>query len=124
MKIQLKDPAFCKQILAQTLVLLQFLLWQSPTEQEKVKLAFEKNKTATQSRFVNYAFSLTEDNEKWALEARLKVSKIVDRLPIDGRIFHKLLQLVTLQERNWVGFISLNVHFFWETIWLTLFATD
>jgi hypothetical protein len=99
-ELELSDPSFCQQICSQFLIIFYFLQAQTKKEQDKLTQFIEKTKgQVTISRFVNYNFVLSEEEENWLLKSKAQCLVLLERL---GKSFLKSIQLVLAHEYQWV----------------------
>ncbi|KAI8815423.1 THO complex, subunit THOC1 [Cladochytrium replicatum] len=94
--LELLDVSFRRQILIQILVMVQFLIGQSAKEKEKLGTTDQNiNKS------VQFVFTLSADQEKWCMEIRSRVMKMVER-SYKGKMFFKTLYTIFSHEKNWI----------------------
>ncbi|KAI8814283.1 THO complex, subunit THOC1 [Cladochytrium replicatum] len=95
-KLELLDISFRRQVLIQVLVMVQFLIGQSAKEKEKLGTTDQNiNKS------VQFAFTLNADQEKWCMEIRSRVMKMVER-SYKGKMFFKTVYTIFSHEKNWI----------------------
>ncbi|GAA5886285.1 hypothetical protein JCM6882_001591 [Rhodosporidiobolus microsporus] len=96
--LELADPSFRRQLLLQTLILLQYLLSLTPSARARAASLPVTNQSAFPS------FVLGEENEKWVREVRERVLNELDAMGSvggEGRLFRKAVQVVLQREQNW-----------------------
>jgi THO complex subunit 1 len=93
--LELSDLAFQRHILVQALILIYFLL--SLTEQSKKKLAT----LDAVNKSMLYAFTLNEDDTKWALSTRHTIKQSLQST-VDGRFYDRMVETVLARDKNWV----------------------
>ncbi|GAA6009688.1 hypothetical protein JCM10207_004155 [Rhodosporidiobolus poonsookiae] len=97
--LELADPAFRRQLLVQSLILLQYLLTLTPTSRARASTLPVTNVAALP------AFVLPEETEKWVREVRSRVLDELDSMdtegPGSGRRFRKAVGVVLQREQNW-----------------------
>ncbi len=99
--MELQDPMFRRQILVQTLILLQYLSLLTKSERERFDERM--NKAGTKAPAVYLAApTISEEQERWVDETRPKLISELERIPPDGEKFVKTVEYVMGRERNWV----------------------
>lgn len=93
--LELSDLAFQRHILVQALILIDFLL--SLTEKAKKRLA----ELSTTNKSMLYAFTLGEEDTKWALSTRSTITSYLS-LTNEGRQYCRMVETVLARDKNWV----------------------
>ncbi|KAF2167906.1 hypothetical protein M409DRAFT_22053 [Zasmidium cellare ATCC 36951] len=93
--LELSDLAFQRHILVQALILIDFLL--SLTEKAKKRLA----DLSTTNKSMLYAFTLSEEDTKWALTTRSTITSYLS-LTNEGRQYCRMVETVLARDKNWV----------------------
>ncbi|GAA5831967.1 hypothetical protein JCM11251_002767 [Rhodosporidiobolus azoricus] len=94
--LELADPSFRRQLLLQTLILLQYLLSLTPTSRARALTLPVTNQSAFP------AFVMQEKEEKWVREVKeMVLNQLDDMSGGDGRRFRKAVQIVLQREQNW-----------------------
>ena len=91
--LEISDLAFRRHILVQALILLDFLL--SLTPKAKKKLEHMSNKS------VLYAYSLDEENARWATKTRGEIATYLQEGP-EGKFYYRMVDTVLSRDKNWV----------------------
>lgn len=94
-ELELSDLAFQRHILVQGLILIDFLL--SLTEKTKKRLAA----LATPNKSMLHAFTLSEDDVKWATSTRSAITSYLS-LTQEGRGYCRMVETVLARDKNWV----------------------
>ncbi|EME41828.1 hypothetical protein DOTSEDRAFT_74028 [Dothistroma septosporum NZE10] len=94
-ELELSDLAFQRHILVQALILIDFLL--SLTEQAKKRLV----ELPTPNKSMLYAFTLSEENTKWAKSSRSVIADYL-RSTADGAQYNRMVETVLARDKNWV----------------------
>lgn len=93
--LELSDLAFQRHILVQALILIDFLL--SLTEKAKKRLS----ELPTSNKSMVYAFTLGEDDTKWANSTRSAITSYLSSSN-EGRHYSRMVETVLSRDRNWV----------------------
>lgn len=93
--LELGDLAFQRNILVQSLILLDFLL--SLTASAKKKLAGVEHA----NRSLLYDFTLSEEDTKWVTETRKSIKELFYATP-DGRFYDRMVDTILARDKNWV----------------------
>lgn len=93
--LELSDLAFQRHILVQALIMIDFLL--SLTEKAKRRLAA----LATPNKSMLHAFTLSEDDVKWATTTRSAITSYLS-LTQEGRGYCRMVETVLARDKNWV----------------------
>lgn len=91
--LEISDLAFRRHILVQALILVDFLL--SLTPKAKKKLEHTTNKS------VLYAYTLNEENVKWATSMRNDIASYLQQGP-EGKFYYRMVDTVLSRDKNWV----------------------
>lgn len=93
--LELSDLAFQRHILVQALIMIDFLL--SLTEKAKKRLAA----LATPNKSMLHAFTLSEDDVKWATSTRSAITSYLS-ITQEGRGYCRMVETVLARDKNWV----------------------
>ncbi|KAK4495735.1 hypothetical protein PRZ48_013003 [Zasmidium cellare] len=93
--LELSDLAFQRHILVQALILIDFLL--SLTDKAKKRLS----ELSTTNKSMLYAFTLSEEDTKWALSTRTTITSYLG-LTNEGRQYCRMVETVLARDKNWV----------------------
>lgn len=91
--LEISDLSFRRHILVQALILVDFLL--SLTPKAKKKLGQTSNKS------VLYAYTLSEENAKWAHSTRTDIASYLQQGP-EGKFYYRMVDTVLSRDKNWV----------------------
>ncbi|KAL9130352.1 MAG: hypothetical protein Q9217_001454 [Psora testacea] len=92
-ELEISDLAFRRHILVQALILVDFLL--SLTPKAKKKLEHTSNKS------VLYAYTLNDENAKWANSVRNDIATYLQQGP-EGKFYYRMVDTVLSRDKNWV----------------------
>ena len=92
-ELEISDLSFRRHVLVQGLILLDFLLSQTPNA--KAKLDSLKNKS------VLYSFVLDEEQTKWAEHMRHEIATYLQQ-GVEGKFYYRMVDTVLSRDRNWV----------------------
>jgi len=107
--LELSDLVFQRHIMAQALILIDFML--SLTEKVKAKARAHVVATAArlnlpvskvENRSMVYSFTLSEEDTKWATTTRSAISVLLSAEKEDGRFYHRMVDTVLTRDKNWV----------------------
>ncbi|CZT16070.1 related to nuclear matrix protein [Ramularia collo-cygni] len=93
--LELSDLAFQRHILVQALIMIDFLL--SLTDKAKKRLAA----LATPNKSMLHAFTLSEDDVKWATTTRSDITSYLS-INQEGRGYCRMVETVLARDKNWV----------------------
>lgn len=97
--LELHDPSFRRHILVQALIMLDFLL--SLSSVSKAKLANDK----LTNKSVLYAFTLAEEDTKWAVSTRAAIALYLQQsggTGNEGKFYYRMVDMVLSRDKNWV----------------------
>ncbi|KAJ3158547.1 hypothetical protein HDU86_002772 [Geranomyces michiganensis] len=99
--LEIADPHFRRQILAQFSVVLQFLSMLSQYEKDRATKYLTESK-AVVNKAVQHTYTLTPEQEKWVMSAKERTYASASSTVPSGKQFAKNLHTVITHERNWV----------------------
>ncbi|KAI9090272.1 THO complex subunit 1 transcription elongation factor-domain-containing protein [Phlyctochytrium arcticum] len=99
-ELELRDPFFRRQIMAQFSIILQYMLMLGKDEKEKV--ANDLADYPDRNKSVQYPYTLTPEQEIWLKEARARSYTISESTYPYGKLFARNLSTVVTHERNWI----------------------
>ena len=91
--LEVNDLSFRRHMLVQALILLDFLLSLTPRAKRKLEHATNKS--------VLYAYTLNEDDAKWASGARTDIASYLQQGP-EGKFYYRMVDTVLSRDKNWV----------------------
>ncbi|KND05198.1 uncharacterized protein SPPG_00858 [Spizellomyces punctatus DAOM BR117] len=100
--LELRDPYFRRQILAQFSIILQYLSVLTQDEKDKVAKEFAENKDSILNKAVQQAYTLTSEQEAWVKDARNRAYSVSEATYPYGKLFARNLSTVITHERNWI----------------------
>ncbi|KAI8816086.1 THO complex subunit 1 transcription elongation factor-domain-containing protein [Fimicolochytrium jonesii] len=100
-ELQLRDPEFRRQILAQSCIILQYISMMSQDEKDRMAKQLVDNPTIL-NKSVQVPYTLTPEDETWVKETRARIFSACEAMTPGGRQFSKLLLTVITHERNWI----------------------
>ncbi|TPX59750.1 hypothetical protein SpCBS45565_g07665 [Spizellomyces sp. 'palustris'] len=100
--LELRDPYFRRQILAQLSIILQYLSVLTQDEKDKVAKEFAENKDTILNKAVQQAYTLTSEQEAWVKDARNRAYSVSEATYPYGKLFARNLSTVITHERNWI----------------------
>ena len=104
---ELRDATFRRHVLAQYLVLFQYL--RSFTQSQKDKRAEWKNKAMINSQPISaQAFVLDEADERWIRDAWRMVMGLLNLITPQGRVFADSIMQVLRREARWINWKTDN----------------
>ncbi|TWU74797.1 hypothetical protein ED733_006287 [Metarhizium rileyi] len=95
-ELEISDLSFRRHVLVQALIIIDFLLSLSAEKKEKLLLSSNISNKA-----VLYNDQLSEENTKWALEMKSRISDYLKR-GVDGPYFYRMVETVLARDKNWV----------------------
>lgn len=99
--LEIQDIAFRRHILVQALILLDFLLSLSPAS--KAKMVGLTNKS------VLYAFTLSEEDTKWAQTTRASIATYLQQgNGTEGKFYYRMVDTVLSRDKNWTRWKAEN----------------
>ena len=106
-ELELKDPHFRRQIIAQILSILQFLSSLSESEKKSVmERITNAGKSATLNKAVNYSFVLPKEEVAWISERNSECIKLLDIISPGAKLFRKSVNTVLNHEKDWVSLFT------------------
>ncbi|KAJ3181210.1 hypothetical protein HDU87_001339 [Geranomyces variabilis] len=99
--LEIADPHFRRQILAQFSVVLQFLSMLSQYEKDRAAKYLMESK-AVVNKAVQHSYTLTPEQEKWVTLAKERTYASASSTVPSGKQFAKNLHTVITHERNWI----------------------
>ena len=93
--LELSDLTFQREILVQSLILLDFLLSLTP----KAKKKTEQLKA---QRSMIYSYTLSEEDAKWCNEMKITISRYLQESN-DGAFYYRMVNNVLSRDKNWVA---------------------
>jgi THO complex subunit 1 len=91
-ELEISDLAFRRHVLVQALIVLDFLLSQTP--KAKAKLEHLKNKS------VLWSFTLSEEHSNWAENMRNEIAAYLQQGG-DGKFYFRMVDTVLSRDKNW-----------------------
>ncbi|KAI8912256.1 THO complex subunit 1 transcription elongation factor-domain-containing protein [Powellomyces hirtus] len=101
-ELEIRDPHFRRQILAQFSIILQYLSLLSQDEKDKALKAIAENKGAISNKAIQQSYTLTAEQEQWVRTARGRAYGSSEATVPSGKQFAKNLSTVITHERNWI----------------------
>ncbi|KAI8588015.1 THO complex subunit 1 transcription elongation factor-domain-containing protein [Geranomyces variabilis] len=99
--LEIADPHFRRQILAQFSIVLQFLSMLSQYEKDRAAKYLTESK-AVVNKAVQHTYTLTPEQEKWVTLAKERTYASASSTVPSGKQFAKNLHTVITHERNWI----------------------
>lgn len=90
--LEISDLAFRRHIMVQSLIIVDFLLSQSPKSKKKLEHLNTRN--------LQYGYTLSEDNIKWATDTRADISFYLMQGP-EGKFYYRMVDTVLSRDKNW-----------------------
>ena len=90
--LEISDLAFRRHIMVQSLIIVDFLLSLNPKSKKKLE--------HLNNRAVQYSYTLSEDNIKWATDARADISFYLTQGP-EGKFYYRMVDTVLSRDKNW-----------------------
>ena len=92
-ELEISDLAFRRHILVQVLILVDFLLSLTPKAKKKLE--------QTSNKSVLYAYTLNDENAKWANNVRNDIATYLQQGP-EGKFYYRMVDTVLSRDKNWV----------------------
>lgn len=90
--LEIHDLAFRRHIMVQSLIILDFLLSQSPKSKKKLEHLNTRN--------LQYGHTLSDDNIKWATDTRADIAVYLMQGP-EGKFYYRMVDTVLSRDKNW-----------------------
>ncbi|KAL8816190.1 MAG: hypothetical protein Q9223_004763, partial [Gallowayella weberi] len=91
--LEISDLAFRRHILVQSLILVDFLLSLTPKAKKKLE--------TTSNKSVLYAYTLPEEQIKWANDIRNEIAAYLQQGQ-EGKFYYRMVDTVLSRDKNWV----------------------
>ena len=90
--LEINDLAFRRHIMVQSLIVVDFLLSLNPRTKKKLE--------NFNNRAVQYAYTLNEENVKWANDMRADIAFYLMQGP-EGKFYYRMVDTVLSRDKNW-----------------------
>ncbi|KAI5295926.1 hypothetical protein KEM52_006440 [Ascosphaera acerosa] len=104
-ELEISDLAFRRHILVQALIILDFLLSLTPAAKERLQRGATLQHSSNRS--VLYAFTLSEEDAKWAHKTKSAISSYLQSGP-GGKFYYRMVDTVLTRDKNWIRWKAAN----------------
>jgi THO complex subunit 1 len=104
-ELEISDLSFRRHILVQALILLEFLLFQTPKGRAKQYLPIpnpaKPGETMKPNANAAYSFELPEDEAAWANKKKGEIASYLQH-GTEGKFYYRMVDTVLSRDKNWV----------------------